>query len=76
MCCARVDGDFLCLVSLHDAHRNKTPTERFGKVEASSAWRPVSISALELIDHISAGKAWVAATSMAPAVKPMPAPAT
>jgi hypothetical protein len=59
VCCARVDGDFLCLVSLHDAHRNKTPTEHFGKVEASSAWRPVSISALELIDHISAGKAWV-----------------
>ena len=59
MCCALVAGDFLCLVSLHDGHHNKTPTERFGKVEASSSWRSASISALELIDHISGGKAWV-----------------
>ena len=48
------------LVSLHDGHRNKTPSDLFGKIEANSPWRPVSITPLELIDHISAGKAWVA----------------
>jgi hypothetical protein len=47
------------LVSLHDGHRNKTPSDLFGRVEASSPWRPVSITPLELIDHISAGNAWV-----------------
>jgi len=51
--------DATLLVSLHDGHRNKTPSDLFGKIEASSTWRPVSITPLELIEHISAGKAWV-----------------
>lgn len=53
-------GEFLCLVSLHSGHHNKTPGEQFGRVEASSAWQIASLSPLDLSDHISNGLAWVA----------------
>ncbi len=49
----------LCFVSLHPHHHNKTDASAFGRIESSAPWQPVTISLVELIEHISAGKAWV-----------------
>ncbi|WP_186697666.1 AAA family ATPase [Cyanobium sp. NS01] len=48
------------LVSLHHGFRNKPAAERFGLINDSSPWIPAELDALALIDHISAGKAWIA----------------
>ena len=50
----------VALVSLHHGHHNKTPNDQFGLVESAHPWLPQEISADDLIDHISHGKAWVA----------------
>ena len=50
----------LCLVSLHPHHHNKTDPAAFGRIEESAPWSPVALPIAELIEHISAGKAWVA----------------
>jgi len=54
-----VDG-FRALVSLHDRHRNKTPRESFGRVDASTPWTPAQLDLGALVDHVLAGKAWIA----------------
>ena len=51
-------GEFLCLVSLHHGHHNKT-TENFAAVEASSPWKAELLPVDALLDHVLAGKAWV-----------------
>lgn len=57
---------FQALVSLHDGHRNKTPRDSFGKVDAGAPWTPVQIDLGSLVDHILAGKAWIACQLQGP----------
>lgn len=47
-------------VATHSGHHNKTPKDDFRRVEASQRWQNQELTALELIDWISSGKAWVA----------------
>jgi hypothetical protein len=54
-----VDG-FRALVSLHDRHRNKTPQDSWGLVDSSVPWTPAQLDLGALVDHILAGKAWIA----------------
>ncbi|MEB3167646.1 MAG: AAA family ATPase [Synechococcaceae cyanobacterium] len=51
---------FKALVSLHHSHRNKTPKDQFGRIDASSPWVAAELEIPELLDHILSGKAWIA----------------
>ena len=51
---------FRALVSLHHGHRNKTPKDQFGRIDAASPWLNAELEIPELLDHVLAGKAWLA----------------
>jgi DNA polymerase III delta prime subunit len=55
-----VPREFLALVSLHSGHYNKTPPDRWGLVEASHPWKAAELPVDALLEHILAGRAWLA----------------
>lgn len=50
----------VALVALHSGHHNKSTSERFGAVEASSPWLNAELSLEALLAHVCAGRAFIA----------------
>jgi hypothetical protein len=60
-----VDG-FRARVSLHSLHHNKTPKDEFGLVDSRAPWVSTEVDLGALIEHVLAGKAWIACTLNGP----------